>query len=144
MVKIFIGDYVSFDHEKQSNEILPLLECLIYAITPGRPLDYFLKNILANGFGPTGGDPGWSISWIEEPSDALYPDDWQNFMNSHAGASGCFEAWTYQKISMLDPCYAYYDRHTLISEVQAALENIKLRHPDRSHEVDKIIKELCS
>ena len=42
VTKVWIGGYVSFDAERQSEELLPLLECLRYASEVGYPIDEWL------------------------------------------------------------------------------------------------------
>lgn len=141
MTKVWIGDYVSFDAETQDMVLLPLLECLRYAIRPDRPADFFLKSLLGED-GPGGGDPGWSIHWIPKESEALFPDAWGLCMSGLPGEGGCYEAWTNQEISDLDPPCAYYSKLVVYRHVREVLENFRLGNPKREREVDSIIKRF--
>lgn len=64
MSKIRIGHGVYFDPSVQSKQLLPLLECLSYAIALNRPVDFFLKGILTGKDGP-----GVGRSGLEHPLD---------------------------------------------------------------------------
>jgi hypothetical protein len=133
MTRVWIGDCVSFDAETQDRALLPLLECLRYAVLPNRPVDSFLKSILPPGEGGyCGGDPGWEISgsdndlknWYDEAGNRLY------------------YAWTHQPVSELDPCDGYYPVDVVRHHVLEVLNNFRARHPERSAEVDTAIKRL--
>ena len=142
MVKCRIGNYVYFDRESQSDGLLPLLECLRFAIDRGRSLDCYPTGIVLVSGGPTGGDPGWSIDWIEREDNALFPEDWHKFMAEHPGEMGCYEAWTYEPVSCLDPPYAYYLRSVVLHHIRDVLKNFRECHSDRSLEVDSVIKRF--
>jgi len=143
MAKIRVGYCVYFDAATQSADLLPLLECLGYAIERNRPVDFFLKGIVAREGGPSGGDPGWAIDWVQTESDALFPEEWQRCMAQLAPSEdGCYEAWTDPSVSMLDPPYAYYPRQVVRHHVNEALGNFRIMHPERGAEVDEAIKRL--
>jgi hypothetical protein len=57
MTKARIGNYVYFDAGKQSMQLLPLLECLRFAVDWGRPVDCYL-NTSAGGRGLLRRRPG--------------------------------------------------------------------------------------
>jgi hypothetical protein len=133
MAKVRIGNYVDFDAEKQSMDLLPLLECLRFAVDWGRPVDAFLKGILPPGEGGyCGGDPGWEIS----SSD----DDLKNWYDEKGNR--LFYAWTHQPVSGLDPCDGYYPVDVVRHHAREVLDNFRARHPDRAAEVDAAIKRL--
>ncbi|RYF30454.1 MAG: hypothetical protein EOO23_05110 [Comamonadaceae bacterium] len=93
--------------------------------------------------GPGGGDPGWSIHWIPEADEALFPEDWRKCMAQlPASEGGCYEAWTHQPISDLDPPCAYYAKEVVRHHIREVLDNFRARHPERAIEVDAAIKRF--
>jgi hypothetical protein len=123
----------------------PLLYGLMFAMSPGWPVDNFLKTIFkADGsLGGAGSDPGWSIDWIPEASEALFPEDWTRCMAQlPAGTLGCFEAWTYQPISDLEPPCAYYPEAVVRRHVRRVLDNFRAAHPERAAEVAAVIQRM--
>lgn len=143
MAKVRIGHCVYFDAATQSTDLLPLLECLRYAIQPVLPLDRFLKSYLGEPGGAAGGDPGWSIHWIDREEDALFPEDWRRCMAIvPEGDGGCFEAWTHQPISELDPPYAYYPKSTVFHHIREVLGNFRAMHPKWVEEVDVLMEKF--
>ena len=143
MPKIRIGNYVYFDADTQGTELLPLLECLSYAVERVRPLDRFLKSYLGEPGGSAGGDPGWAIDWIDREEDALFPEDWKRCMATMPeGDEGCFEAWTHQPISDLDPPYAYYPKRVVFHHILETLKNFRAMHPTWANEVDPLMEKF--
>jgi hypothetical protein len=57
---ITFGEYVRLDRTTSTDELYPLAECLSYAITQYRSLDFYLEGAFT-GIGPCGGDPGWQL-----------------------------------------------------------------------------------
>ena len=148
MAKVWIGDYVSFDATTQSVELLPLLTCLRFAVDRSRPVDFFLNKILTTNrddglLAGAGGDPGWGIYWVIEESDALFPEDWKRCMAQQPPDTlGCYEAWTHQPFSDLDPPCAYYAEDVVRLHVREVLGNFRAAHPERAREVDATIRHL--
>lgn len=143
MAKVWIGDYVSFDAATQRADLLPLLTCLRFAVDRARSVDFFLKGILTDRGGPAGGDPGWSIHWITDAEDALFPVEWKRCMvllGTHA--LGCYEAWTHQPFSDLDPPCSYYAEDIVRLHAREVLGNFRNVHPERADEVDAAIRHL--
>lgn len=144
MTKLRIGHCVYFDSVRDSSDILPLLVCLSYAIERNHPVNFYLNSLLGQE-GPSGGDPGWSIHWIDRAEDALFPEDWKRCMKyvpEHE--AGCFEAWTEKNISNLDPYCAYYPKNVVFHHTLVALGNFKEAHPERTDEIDEVTKWFSS
>lgn len=143
MTRVRIGNCVYFDAEVQNRNLLPLLQCLRFAIDDGRAVSYFLKGILTDESGPVGGDPGWAIDWIPEAEEALYPDDWRKCMEQQPRtATGCYEAWMDPLTSDLNPSCCYYPASVVRHHVHEVLGNFRALHPDRAAEVDAAIKRF--
>jgi hypothetical protein len=118
-----IGTYVWWDSATESVELLPLLECLSYAIESNRPLDYFLRGILGgDATAPSGGDPGW----------VLYQDHLE-------GGRVIYHAFTDPEMSGLDPNEGDYDEWTVKLHVRRALDNFVTAHPDQANEVRDVV-----
>lgn len=114
-----IGNYVWRDPNDETNFLLPLLECLRFAVTLNRTLDYFLEGVFT-GKGPCGGDPGWVIERTAIDKLVKY--------QVHISEDFCDP-----------PNEGTYDEATVKKHVRATLENFRAAHPERSGEVDEVI-----
>lgn len=133
MTKIRIGNYAYFDAEIQGMDLLPLLECLRFAINDAHPLDFYLKGILPPGKGGyCGGDPGWEISGSDDDLKNWYDD----------AGNRLYYAWTNQSVSELDPPDGYYPVDVVRHHVLEVLQNFRALNPGRSSEVDAAIKRF--
>lgn len=143
MTKVRLGYCVYFDADRQDAGLLPLLECLSHAIGPRRPIDRFVRHYIGENGGVAGGDPGWSVDWISDANNALFPEAWKRCMNSvPEGDGGCFEAWTDQNISCLDPPYGYYPKSIVLRYTIEALEALSSLHVELKVEIDSLIEKF--
>lgn len=118
-----------------------LLRCLSYAIQPVYPLNRYLCNILGRG-GAAGGDPGWEIEWIDNPSDALDPEGWLDRMSKlESSEVGCFEAWL-AACDDDDELCEYYSRKEVFTLIIDALRDFSSRYPGRALEADSFISDF--
>ncbi len=118
--KTQIGNYVFQDSDDRAGALLPLLQCLRFAVALNRPLDYFLKGIFT-GEGTCGGDPGWVI-------EKIIADDTSAKYYAFISEDCCDP-----------PNEGTYDEATVKKHVRATLENFRKAHPERTIEVDEVI-----
>jgi PAS domain-containing protein len=125
-----IGNYIWWDSEVESESLLPLLECLSYAIEINRPVDFFIRRILpADQPHYAGADPGWEVT-NAHPDGSLMRD---------AEGRVLYRAWTIEDISGLDPAEGEYDEATVRLHIRRTLDNFRAAHPERAAEVDEVI-----
>lgn len=118
-----IGNYVSLDSSSDADYLLPLLECLRFAVVLNRKLDYFLEGIFT-GKGPCGGDPGWVI-------ERVLNDDGSVKYSASISEDFCDP-----------PNYCEYSETVVKKHIRATIENFRKVHPERTHEVDAVVNRF--
>ena len=121
------------NYDFESGRFLLLMECLRYALLPYRSLDKYVKYLLGKD-GPSGGDPGWWIVWVESEVDAVDPDAWRIFMDSSSFQTGCFEAWLNDEMGSSNHSYGYYSKEEVFACVREKLHRMESEWPERSAE----------
>lgn len=98
---------------------------LLWVIGPtnGMPVDYFLKDILITG-GHAGGDPGWEIEHLPNPS-----------------GSSEFYVWVDPDISGIEPCERNYSEEVAMRAFEQSLLEFAKAYPDRASEVSSVMRD---
>jgi len=114
---------------KWGNIIIPsgnkfelLYWALMFAISPTRPIDNWIKSFMTKG-GAIGGDPGWEITHVVTD-----------------GTSGYYKIWADSEISGIEPDEASYTAEEMRKALNESLLAFAEQYPEKSSEVKEVIK----
>ena len=113
------------DDKNASEDLVPLLWCLGFAIQGGGDLECFLRGIIGKDpLEPVGGDPGWQL--YSEPQD---------------DGTDLYYAWVDEEIIGIEPNEGLYDEKTVKFYIRQGLDNVLKEQPNRKIEIEKIFKK---